>query len=222
MKIFKSLCLTPLTSILLLGPALLFTAGTTAGGQNQNSTSVSSASESQVPVVFSGGHETEPKDRGRPVILIAAALGVPSEVFREAFRHVHPAPAGTEPDPQQARDNKTALMTALNRYEVTNERLDTVSNYYRYVRSRNALWPTKPAAAYAVIQDGVITKFVVTSGGSGYSSPPIVSVPGVLGASGQAQLTFSRSFDKNGAVGSITVTPRKKEVKSRDVCSPVA
>ena len=35
----------------------------------------------------------------RPVVLIAAALGVSSDVFREAFSHVRPAPAGTRPDP---------------------------------------------------------------------------------------------------------------------------
>ncbi|NBQ65466.1 MAG: hypothetical protein EBT95_08050 [Verrucomicrobia bacterium] len=30
----------------------------------------------RVPVVFSGGHETDPRDHGRPVVLIAGALGV--------------------------------------------------------------------------------------------------------------------------------------------------
>ena len=30
----------------------------------------------QVPVVFTGGYETDPRDRGRPVILVASALGV--------------------------------------------------------------------------------------------------------------------------------------------------
>src|SRR5581483_6178092 len=40
------------------------------------------------PVVFSAGHETDPRDGGRPVALIAAALGVKPEVFRAAFRGV--------------------------------------------------------------------------------------------------------------------------------------
>lgn len=31
----------------------------------------------RVPVVFSGGHETDPRDHGRPVVLIAGALGIP-------------------------------------------------------------------------------------------------------------------------------------------------
>jgi hypothetical protein len=41
----------------------------------------------RVAVVFSGGHETEGVDHGRPVVLIAAALGVKPEVF------TRPAPA---------------------------------------------------------------------------------------------------------------------------------
>jgi hypothetical protein len=49
------------------------------------------AGVTKVPVVFSGGHDTVVVDRGRPVVLIAAALGVPDEVFREAFSHVRPA-----------------------------------------------------------------------------------------------------------------------------------
>src|SRR5438552_11396179 len=60
----------------------------------------------RVPVVFSGGHETDLRDGGRPVVLIAAALGVTPEVFREAFSHVRPAPAGREPEPGQVRQNK--------------------------------------------------------------------------------------------------------------------
>src|ERR1051325_7086572 len=79
----------------------------------------------RVPVVFSGGHETDPRDHGRPVVLVAGALGVQPQVFRDAFSHVRPAPRGTEPDPRQVRENKAALMSALGRYGVTNDRLDT-------------------------------------------------------------------------------------------------
>jgi len=164
----------------------------------------------RVPIVFSGGHETEPKDRGRPVVLVAAALGVPSTVFREAFTHVHPAPAGTEPNPQDVRDNKRALLDALGRYGVTNDRLDTVSNYYRYVRRRNALWPTTPAVGYALVKNGAITGYVVTSGGSGYSSPPMVTVAGFPGATGKAQVAFSPVFEKNGAVSAIVSVPAQE------------
>src|SRR5579862_3361570 len=63
-------------------------------------------------VTLSGGHETELRDHGRPVVLIAAALGVPPETFREAFSHVMPARAGEEPDPDQVQRNKRALLSA--------------------------------------------------------------------------------------------------------------
>jgi hypothetical protein len=166
------------------------------------------ASTTRAPVVFSGGHETDPKDHGRPVVLIAAALGAPAEVFREAFRHVRPAPAGTEPDPRQVRENKAVLLAALSRYGVTNERLDTVSNYYRYVPGRGELWPTKPAAAYALLKKGAVVGYGVTTGGSGYSSPPTVTVPGLPGATAIVQLSFDKAFEKNGSVSGITVVAR--------------
>ena len=165
----------------------------------------------RVPVVFSGGHETDPRDRGRPVILVASALGVPVQVFRDAFRHVHPAPAGSQPDPQQVRENKDALLTALGPYGVTNDRLDSVSNHYRYVRSRGELWPTTPAVACALVKNGVVTSYVVIDGGSGYSSPPVVTVPGFATAPPNVQLSFSKTFEKNGSVASISVAPRSQK-----------
>jgi hypothetical protein len=167
-------------------------------------------SMTRVPVVFSGGHETDPRDRGRPVVLIAAALGVPSDVFRKAFSHVRPAPAGTEPAPRQVRKNKEALLGALSRYGVTNERLDTVSDYYRYDRRRGELWPTESAAAYAVVEQGKIVRFVVTSGGSGYSSPPTVTVPGMQEVATKVRLSFGKQFEANGSVATITVSSGTK------------
>jgi hypothetical protein len=166
-------------------------------------------SMTRVPVTFSGGHETDPRDRGRPVVLIAAALGVPSDVFREAFTHVRPAPAGRRPDPEQVRRNKEALMEALGPYGVTNKRLDTVSDYYRYVRRRGELWKTRPAAAYALVKDGKVTSFVITDGGSGYSSPPTVSVRDVKGVEAKVKLSFSKQFTKNGSVSAITLVPER-------------
>ncbi len=163
----------------------------------------------RVPVVFSGGHETDPRDGGRPVVLIAAGLGVAPEVFREAFSHVRPAPAGREPEPGQVRQNKAALLTALGKHGVTNEKLDTVSNYYRYVPGRGALWPTTPAVAYALIRNGAIIGYDVTSGGSGYSSPPTVSVPNVKGAKPKVELSFGKLLESNGAISAITVPQEK-------------
>jgi hypothetical protein len=164
----------------------------------------------RVPVVFSGGHDTDPRDHGRPVILIAAALGVKPEVFREAFNHVHPAgPGSGGPTDAEARQNKAALMSALGKYGITNDRLDTVSNYYRYPPGRGGLWRTKPATANALIKGGAIVGYEITSGGSGYSSAPTVSVPGHPEATAQVELTFGKDMEKNGAVSAITIPQAK-------------
>ncbi len=131
-----------------------------------------------------------------------------AEVFREAFSHVRPAKPGTEPEPEQVRRNKAALMGALGKYGISNELLDTVSNYYRYARSRGEMWPTTPAVGYARLENGKITGFVITSGGSGYSSPPSVSVKGMPGVTAQAKLAFSKDFEANGAVAEVTLAER--------------
>jgi hypothetical protein len=206
MKSFRTFFALALT---LTAPASLFVLATgTAVGQTQQGSSSSQVSQqSQVPLVFSGGHETDPQDRGRPVILIAGALGVPPQVFRTAFRQVRPARAGTEPEPAQVRQNKSALMAALRPYGVTNERLDTVSNYYRYVRSRNESWPVKAAVGYAVVQNGIVLRYVITDGGSGYSSPPQVTIKDLPGATGTAQIAYGPAFDRNGSVSSVVVAP---------------
>src|SRR5580700_3035865 len=80
----------------------------------------SSVDVTRVSVVFSGGHETDPRDGGRPVGLIAAALGVKPEVFRDAFSHIHPAAPNVGPTGDEARKNKAALMEALGKYGITN------------------------------------------------------------------------------------------------------
>ena len=163
----------------------------------------------RVNVEFSGGYDTEGVDKGRPVVLIANALGVKPEVFREAFSHVHPAPAGTEPDPEQVRKNKTALMDALGKYGITNDQLDKVSNYYRYQRSKGEMWPTKPAVAYALVKDGKVIGYEVESGGAGYSSLPTINVPGSKDTKAKAELSFGKDLDHNGAVSSISILEEK-------------
>ncbi len=60
------------------------------------------------PVQISGGHDIGKNDFGRPVALIAAALGVKPDVFREAFSGVTPA-RGRGPTGDEARKNKAAL-----------------------------------------------------------------------------------------------------------------
>jgi hypothetical protein len=154
-------------------------------------------------VVFTGGYETDPQDRGRPVVLIAAALGVSGEVFRAAFRHVRPAPAGQEPDPGQVRRNKDALLNALGRYGVTNERLDAVSNYYRYNGRRGERWRHRDAAAYAMVRDGKVTGFTITDPGAGYSSAPIVTLPGREQLTLRATVAFGIDLEKNGSITAL-------------------
>jgi hypothetical protein len=124
------------------------------------------AEETQVPVTFSGGHDIGRGDFGRPVNLIAAALGVKPDVFREAFSGVTPA-KGRGPSGEEARRNKDALMKVLKPHGITNDRLDEVSNYYRFRPQNGELWPTTAAKAHAVVEGGKIKKIVVTEPGSG-------------------------------------------------------
>ena len=105
--------------------------------------------ETHVPVTFLGGYDTNPVDRGRPVLLVASALGIPEQTFRDAFKGVHPAPPGRGPTGEEARANKAALMKVLEPLGITNDRLDEVSNHYRYNRSAGELWKHVPAEAYA-------------------------------------------------------------------------
>jgi hypothetical protein len=169
---------------------------------------IQAAAETNVPVSFSGGHEIGKNDYGRPVVLIAAALQVKPEVFREAFSGVKPARGG-KPSPEEARKNKTALMKVLAPHGVTNARLDEVSNYYRYRPQRGELWPTTPAKAHAIVEDGKIKQIVVTDPGSGYSSPPVVKVEGFPGAEVKVRLHLDKELKKNGAIASIQLIPAK-------------
>jgi hypothetical protein len=159
----------------------------------------------RIPLTISGGFDTDPRDHGRPVILIAAALKVPEQVFRNAFKNVHPAPAGQEPDPRQVRRNKEVLLRALAPYGVTNDRLDEVSNYYRYQPGRGELWRHKQASGYAAVRDGVVTGVDVTDPGSGYSSPPMVLIPSMPAVKLKATIAFGTDFAKNGSIEEIVV-----------------
>lgn len=155
-------------------------------------------------VNFSGGHDTDPRDGGRPVVLIAAALGVSPEVFREAFSGVTPARDG-KPSKELAQRNKEALMKVLEPHGVTNERLDTVSDYYRYQPQRGELWKTTPARAYAVLEQGKVKRIVVSTPGSGYSAPPRATIEGMEVVELKVTIEFSKDMRKNGSVTSIEV-----------------
>ena len=198
---------------LALGTALIVVLpGVVACNAAQSKTRKLPQGVTRMPVVFSGGHQTEEVDHGRPVVLIAAALGVPPEVFREAFSRVHPASPGRGPTGDEARANKAALLGALAPYGVTNERLDEVSDYYRYPPGRGGLWRNKAASANALVKRGVVIGYEITEGGAGYTTAPLVSVPGLKKATAQAVLSFGTDLETNGAVSSLTILQPEKKV----------
>jgi len=158
-------------------------------------------------VVFKGGFETEKQDHGRPVRLIAAALGVESQVFRDAFSGVTPAHSMFGPTPSAARDNKKVLMDALVPYGITNERLDEVSNQYRYPPGPGYVWKHIPACATAIVTDGKVTGFKLINAGSGYLTDPTVSVMGHESVKVKASVRFTQDFTTNGSIESLTVEP---------------
>lgn len=172
------------------------------------------AEETKVPVTFSGGHELSKNDYGRPCTLMAAALGVKPDEFRKAFSGVRPA-HGRGPTGAEARRNKEALMKVLAPLGVTNERMDEVANYYRFRPQDGELWPTKPAKAHAVVEDGKIRKVVVTRPGSGYNSPPKVSVKGFEKVNLEAKIQYDKNLKKNGGIESIDIVTEKSATAKR-------
>jgi uncharacterized protein YuzE len=155
-------------------------------------------------VLFRGGYDTDRRDNGRPVNLIAAALGVSSNVFREAFSRVQPARGGA-PTAARAQANKRVLMQALGKHGITSDRLDAVSNYYRYQPERDDLWRHTPATATAVIKNGKVVEIKIENAGSGYSVAPQVRVVGYDDIKLKASVGFSKDLAKNGQVTSIEI-----------------
>jgi hypothetical protein len=157
-------------------------------------------------VIISGGLTTDPQDKGRPVVLIAAALGVPTEVFREAFSGVTPSGLDSAPSAELAQRNKAALLKVLGPYGITNDRLDEVSNFYRYNGKKTATWQKTSATATAIVTDGVVTGVTITNAGAGYSSTPTVTITGPTGTvTAKAVVTYTQDFATNGSITSITL-----------------
>ncbi len=176
---------------------------------NSNSNSENNVINVKISLSINGGYDTDPRDHGRPVVLIAAALNVSPEVFREAFSHVTPAPAGQEPDPAQVQLNKEALLKVLSPYGVTNDRLDEVSNYYRYNGSTGETWTRTPAKLAVIVTDGKLTGIKIINGGSGYSSTPTITITGAEGAAATAVVSYGTDFDTNGSITAITLNTAK-------------
>jgi hypothetical protein len=186
-------------SILIIVSLPVFTG---CSSREDEGVTMSTATTGQI--VFSGGHETDPVDHGRPVVLIGNALGVTPEVFRDAFSGVSPSESGP-PSPSHAQANKQILMDKLGPHGVTNERLDEVSDFYRYRPQSGDVWTHKPAVATATIKDGTVTGFKLADGGYGYSTPPKVQIAGHEGVEVKAELEFTSDLKTNGRVKTLTM-----------------
>ena len=184
-----------LTSVLLCLPCVALAQTTAASASDV---------ETKVDLTFSGGHETVGEDRGRPVVLIAAALNVPDKVFRDTFKGVHPAQIGGGPTDAEARANKQTLLAGLSPYGVTDQRLNEVSNYYRYRRSVGEMWKNSPAKAFVTVKNGLVTSVTITDAGCGYSSAPTISIAGMTVSNLTAKLAFGTDFATNGSIKEIT------------------
>ena len=191
---------------LLLGIFVVITAVGQAQVMPDPSKQAALAEESKrIPVTFTGGHNTEGVDKGRPVILVASALNVPPEVFRKVFSGVKPAGPGEQPEEAQVRKNKQVLLEGLGPYGVTDERLNEVSNFYRYRRDSGELWKHGDAQGYFVLgENGQAGKIVITNPGYGYSSPPAVLVGGKK-MNCEVRLNFSTDLEKNGSIKDAVV-----------------
>ena len=166
-------------------------------------------------VIIRGGLATDARDGGRPVRLIAAALGVADDVFRDAFSNVRPARLGS-PSGWRVQTNKRVLMEALGPYGITNERLDMVSDYYRCRPQAGELWPHQPATATAVIEDGQVVRVTLQSGGHGYLTPPEIVIAGYEDVHVDVELEFGSELATNGRIASLQLVLPDDRHPSRD------
>lgn len=198
---------TPLRAVACTAAAALAAVALTTAAPAAPDARAASATKT-VRLVFSGGHATDPRDGGRPVVLVAAALGVPTDVFRTAFRGVTPAGAGQEPEAAQVGRNKQALLAVLGPYGVTNEALDAASDAYRHNGSAGETWPQTAATGTAVVRRGRVVSVRIVAGGAGYSSAPRVRVPGLPNARIAVTVAYGRDVATNGRVSTLAIRHR--------------
>ena len=170
-------------------------------------TAVTGVERTTVDVAIIGGYDTDPVDNGRPVVLVASLLGVPTEVFRLAFTGVTPAAAGDAPEAAQVSLNKQALLDVLGPYGVTNDALDNASNAYRYSASQGEVWARQQATAEATITDGEVSAITITDPGRGYTSTPTVTItmPDGSTVAAAASLRYTDNVATNGSIAAITL-----------------
>lgn len=98
---------------------------------------------------------------------------------------------------------------------MTNDRLDEVSDYYRYRPERGELWRVRPAQAQAIVKYGRILRIEITEAGAGYSSQPKVTVKGFEATPLEVKLHFDKDLETNGSIESIEFAKKKKPAKSQ-------
>ncbi|MCU1513296.1 MAG: hypothetical protein JWO10_386 [Microbacteriaceae bacterium] len=177
---------------------VLALAGCSAASAPASDSSTSSTTAA-ITVSISGGFDTKAVDNGRPVVLVAAALGVPEDVFRLAFSGVTPAAGGEAPGSAQVGLNKAALLKVLAPYGITNDQLDAASNFYRYSGTMGETWPHSAATA-TIVGDAV----TITNAGSGYTSAPVITLPD--GRTATATISYGKDTATNGSITGITIT----------------
>jgi hypothetical protein len=97
-------------------------------------------------------------------------------------------------------------MKVLAPYGITNERLDEVSNYYRYNGAKGEVWARTLATATATVTAGVVTGVTITNPGAGYSSIPTITVTGPNGTvTATATIAYTTDFTTNGSISAITI-----------------
>lgn len=150
-------------------------------------------------VTLIGGFQTDPRDGGRPVILIASMLGVEPQVFRDVFSGVRPSQDG-QPTDEEARANKKVLLDGLGKYGITNEKLDQVSNYYRYMGSKGQTWPQRKAIVTVEIKGNKSVATIVDAG-VGYTTNPTFSITinGIV-YKGYGKIMCTQDFTTNGSI----------------------
>jgi hypothetical protein len=99
-------------------------------------------------------------------------------------------------------------MDALGKHGITNERLDEVSNYYRYQPQSGELWTHTPATASATIRDGKVVSLEITDPGAGYMTAPTAVVAGHVAVKVKATIEFTKDLRTNGRLTSLTVVER--------------
>lgn len=119
---------------------------------------------------------------------------------------MNPARDGA-PSDDRVHQNKRALLDALGKYGITNDRLDEVSDYYRYQPQKGERWPTKPAKGYATVENGKVMSITITDPGSGYTTAPVATI-GNLKTKTTVKLSFGKRFETNGSVASVKVETR--------------